>query len=206
MTKRIKLSESETDLVATGELLPLRSLRDRPKFSDGMPDDTPVLVFPVAPYEAPLLSKPVENACFGCGLVPLVDGCFMTMRYQMDDLQVCWVAQMTDPEVWSAIESWKRVGRVIILFSIHDADGSRRGLISAVDVENHRLVNEKFRYPEGAPTVNTWHQMSSLVRSGLLQLVATSDIEGVPLRHVLMGVLVTQRLEAILGKTPLVTT
>jgi hypothetical protein len=206
MTERIKLSESQTDLVATGQLLPLRSLGDRPKHTCEMPEDTPVLVFPVAPYEAHLFSKVVESACFGCGHLPLVDGNFMTMRYQMDDLQVCWVAQMTDPEVWSAIESWKRVGKVVILFAIHEADGSRRGLICSVDVENHRLAKEKFRYPEQAPTVHAWHQMASLVRSGLLQLGATSDIEGVSLRHVLAGVLVTERLEAFIGETALVTT
>jgi hypothetical protein len=49
--------------------------------------------------------------------------------------------------------------------------------------------------------------MASLVRSGLLQLGATSDIECVSLRHVLAGVLVTERLEAVIGETaPLVTT
>ncbi|CAL8477089.1 hypothetical protein [Caballeronia sp. S22] len=131
----------------------------------------------------------------------------MSMRYQMDDLQVNWVAQMTDPEVWSAIDSWTRIGKVVILFAIHEADGSRRGLICSVDIETHRLTNEKFRYPEEAPTVRAWQQMASLVRLGILQLGATSDIEGVSLRHVLTGVLVTDRLEAVIGETaPLVTT
>ncbi|WMY11113.1 hypothetical protein [Paraburkholderia phenoliruptrix] len=207
MTQRIKLSESQADLVATGQLLPLRSLGDRAEHTRGMPEDTPVLVFPVAPYEAHLFSKAVESACFGCGHVPLVHGNFMTMRYQMDGLQVNWVAQTTDPEVWSAIESWKRIGKVVILFAIHEADGSRRGLICSVDIENHRLANEKFRYPEEAPTVRAWQQMASLVRLGILQLGATSDIEGVSLQHVLTGVLVTDRLEAVIGETaPLVTT
>ncbi|SAK74452.1 hypothetical protein AWB75_04147 [Caballeronia catudaia] len=206
MTERIKLSESETDLVATGHLLPLWVLGDEPTVTRGLPRDMPVLKFPVAPYEASLFPGEYENASFDFGRVPLVDGNFMTIRFQMDDLQVYWVAQMTDPEVWSAIDCWRRVGKVIILFDVHGADGSRRGLISCVDFEKRRLANEKFRYPERAPTVNTWNQMATLVRSGLLQLGATSDIEGVPLRHVRAGVLMTEGLEAILGKTPLVTT
>ncbi|CAL8477091.1 protein of unknown function (plasmid) [Caballeronia sp. S22] len=37
MTQRIKLSESQTDLVATGQLLPLRSLGDGAEHTRGMP-------------------------------------------------------------------------------------------------------------------------------------------------------------------------
>lgn len=188
---------TECELVAVGRLVPLQDFKPRQKQTIGLPKETPVLTCPVGPTEAYCFSREPGEASFGLGHIDLDDGLIMTIRFQLDDLQVYWVAQLTEPEVWAAIDVWKRAGRVPILFDAQEAN-RRHQMVCVVDLPSDTSRHDLHRLrPDRAPTGRTWQSIVSLVGSGLLQMQATSDIEGIPLCHVLANVLLTERLEKV---------
>jgi len=203
MNERIRLIETDTSVVATGHLLLLGLFNPRPKETIGLPGDISVLTFPISARHAHLFEKKYEDARFGFGHVELEDGPVLTMRFQLGDFQIYWVADITDPELWAAIDSWKRARRVPIMFAVDQA-GRRNGYVAVVGIPGQTLPEEVHRDSDRRPTVDTWHAMASLAGSGLLQMQATSDIPGMALQHVLAGAVLTRRLEPFVHQRPLV--
>jgi hypothetical protein len=188
--------------VGIGRLIELRSLEARPKQTVGMPVATQVLACPVAPPAAHWFSKGNGQANFGFGHIPREDGLLMTIRAQIGGLQVYWIAEMADPEVWAAIDKWRRVKRAPVMFEIRE--GARSDKVFGVfDVPLGTLHNEAYRHrPDPVPTAQRLHSIVSFVGSGALQLPASTDMAGVQLRQVLTNVIVTKRLEPFVKASP----
>lgn len=191
----IKVINTESELVAIGRLVPLQDFKPRPKQTIGLPREISVLTCAIGPTEGYCLSRKPGEASFGFGHIELDDGPLMSIRFQLDDLQVYWVAQLTDPEIWAAIDVWKRAGRVPILFDVEEAN-RRHQMVCVIDLPSDTSRHDLHRLrPDRAPTGRTWQSMVSLAASGQLQMQATTDLQGIPLRHVLANVLLTKRLE-----------
>jgi len=104
--KGMNLFDAE-GLVAIGTLEKLQSLRPKPNQAAGLPGDIPVLTCPVPSTDAHCLASNYSQSRFGFGRIQLEDGWLMTIRLQLGDLQIYWLAEMTDPEVWAAIDMWR---------------------------------------------------------------------------------------------------
>ncbi|WP_371881514.1 hypothetical protein [Caballeronia sp. S22] len=183
-----------------GRLIPLQHFKPRPKETIGLPKEAPVLTCSIEPTVASAFLKNSRSASFGFGFMELDDGQVMTIRLQLDGLQVYWIAPLTDPELWAAIDIWKRAGRAIILFDIQEAK-RRHEVVCVIDMPRDIARHDVHRLrPDNAPSERTWQSMVLLAGSGMIQLQATSDIPGMPLRHVSANVLLTKRLETVVPK------
>ncbi|AQV96559.1 hypothetical protein BJN34_22085 [Cupriavidus necator] len=198
-------------LSTTSEFLPMGTLEKLESFgaqfeqARGLPGNLPVLTCPISEKEKHLLESMGGKSNLGFGCINLADGSKLhTIRFQMGGLQFYWVADMVDPEVWAAIDMWRTVGRMPLLFRIENGEdwGAKFGVISG---PTGTLSNEVFRRggnPE--PSATTVTQLLRLVSSGILEAEATTDIEGVPLRHVFVNALVTMRVSQFIDQSKVV--
>ena len=205
MKMKGKNVSDDEPMVAVGRLEKLRTLRTASSPATGLPGDIPVLTCPIAARDAQCLASNYRHASLGFGRIQLEEGILMTIRLQLGEIQVYWVAEMTDPEIWAAIDMWKRVRRVPIAFKVESGDQWRVKFCTP-EISSGKLSNEQFRTPDREPTAHTWHGLASLAGSGLLQMGATSDIPGVGLRRVFVSALLTERLEPFTKQRPLVET
>lgn len=188
--------------VGIGGIVDLRSLPVRPKQTVGMPNDTPLLACPLAPTDAHLLSNSNGRANFGFGFIPREDGLLMTIRAQIGGLQIYWVAEMADPEVWAAIDKWKKVKRVPVMLETHEGERTDQ-VFGVFDLPLGTLRNEAHRHaPDPEPTVQRFQSIVSFVGSGALQMRAGTDIAGVPLQQVLANVIITERFAPFVKASP----
>jgi hypothetical protein len=192
-------------MVAVGRLEKLWTLTKGSSPATDLPGDIPVLTCPIAATDAPGLESNCRQSCFGFGRIQLDESVLMAIRLQRGDIQVYWVAEMTDPETWAAIDMWKRVRRVPIAFKVEAGDQWRVKFCTP-EISSGKLSNEQFRTPDREPTARTWHGLASLVGSGLLQRGATSDIPGLVLRRVFVNALLTERLEPFTKERPVMET
>lgn len=198
-------------LSTASEFLPMGTLEKLQSFgaqfeqARGLPGNLPVLTCPISEGQKHLLEGSGGKSNLGFGCINLVDGSKLhTIRFQMGGLQFYWVAEMVDPEVWAAIDMWRSVGRMPLLFRIENGEDwdAKFGVIGG---PTGSLSNEVFRRgvnPE--PSATTVTQLLGLVSSGILQEQATSDIEGVPLRHVFVNALVTKRVSQFIDQSKVV--
>jgi hypothetical protein len=91
-------------LIALGRLERLQSFEPRPKQSIGLPGDLPVLTCPVAANDADCFNMKDGQFSFGFGTIRMQHGLVQSIRVQLNDVQIFWLADMTDPEVWAALE------------------------------------------------------------------------------------------------------
>jgi len=98
---------------------------------------------------AHLFEKKYEDVRFGFGHVELDDGPALTMRFQLGDFQNYWVADITDPEIWAAIDSWKRARRVLMMFAVAEP-GQRNGYVAVVGIPGQTLCEGASRFGPGA--------------------------------------------------------
>ncbi|MDN7894245.1 hypothetical protein QZM93_37210 [Burkholderia cepacia] len=169
------------------------------KQAAGMPGNIPVLTCPISMEDYHYLSSNQGRSNFGFGRVQLSNGMLMTIRMQLRGLQVYWLAEMTDPEIWRAIKMWQQAKRVPIVFKIDAGDGWDV-TFCAHEIPEEKLSNEDFRTPDREPTWHTWHSLATVAGSGLMQKQATTDIEGVPLWRVLVNAMLTKRLERFINE------
>ncbi|SFU26425.1 hypothetical protein [Paraburkholderia aspalathi] len=182
--------------VALGRLEELSSFGDRPKMAAGLPDDMPFLTFPLRLSEARCLGTSGERGNFGFGHIELEDGMLMTIRLQLDGVLFYWLAEMTDPELWAAIDKWRGAGRVPIGLKI-DKGGRWDIAFLSMGIGPSLLTDEKYRAaPRRVVTAHDWRAMSGL-STGFVPLQATTDIPGVPLEHVFASALLTEQFEAV---------
>ncbi|MFM0498407.1 hypothetical protein PQQ88_26285 [Paraburkholderia caledonica] len=189
--------------VALGRLQALRSLSARPKMAQGLPDDMPFLTFPLKAHQARCLPTSVQNFNFGLGHMQLSDRMLMTMRLQLESTQLYWIAEMTDPELWAAIDMWRKYERLPIGIMIDNGDGWG-AMFLETRFFNEQLRDEKYRAaPQREATAHDWHEMAGLV-TGYIQMQATTDINHIPLQHVFASALLTKQYEDVAEKETLV--
>ncbi|MBR8175780.1 hypothetical protein [Burkholderia ambifaria] len=185
---------------AAGSLNQARDFKKESKLARTLPPALPVLTCPVEESDLRILmGLRMQRQCFGFGSVPMTGDKVMTIRLQLDGLQVYWLADMSDREVWVAIDAWRKAGKVPFCFGFA-SETTQDCMLGTVDIaaQAPRISNFRGRvtpeFPEGI-----WEQLADLAASGVMQLQATSDIPGVALEHVLVNVLATKRLREHTG-------
>jgi len=182
--------------VALGRLEPLNSFGERPKVAAGLPDDMPVLTFPLKAYEARCLPTNPKSMRFGCGHLELSDRMLMTIRLQFEGTQLYWIAEMTDPELWAAIDMWRKYERVLVALKIENGNSWSVAFVN-IDCAAKTLRDEKYRAgPQREATEQDWREMAGLA-TGFVQGQATTDINGIPLQYVFASVLLTKQYEKV---------
>ncbi|WP_232448212.1 hypothetical protein [Burkholderia ubonensis] len=178
--------------VAIGRLEELQSFGDRPAMARGLPEDMPFLTFPLKAREAACIPSSVGSFCFGLGRIQLSDRMLMTMRLQLEGTQFYWVAEMTDPELWAAIDMWRKYERLPIGLKVDNGDGWG-AIFLETRFHNRTLRDEIYRAaPQRDATAHDWREMAGLV-TGFIQQQATTDIDHVPLQHVFASALLTKQ-------------
>lgn len=204
MQARFTLSTT-SEFLPMGTLETLQSLGAQFQQARGLPGNLPVLTCPISEEEKHLLESMGGKCNLGFGRINLLGGSKLkTIRFQMGGLQFYWVADMVDPEVWSAIDMWRTVGRMPLLFRIENGE-DWDAKFCVIGGPTGSLRNEAFR--SGAnpgPSATTVTQLLRLVSTEILQEQATTDIEGVPLRHVFVNALATKRVRQFIDQSKVV--
>jgi hypothetical protein len=181
-------------LIAFGRLKRLQSFEPRPKQSIGLPGDMPVLTCPVAANDADCFTMKDARVNFGFGTIRLQHGLLQSIRLQVNDVQFFWLADMTDPEVWAALEKWRRAKQALVQFNVRGQPGELgHSVFLKPGVPQGTYYNEQFRNAPAPSAPLIWDCMAALARSGILQQQAETDIEGIPLRRVFVNLLLTER-------------
>lgn len=204
----INITETRPAPYAIGRLEPLQSLRYIPKCADGLPDNFPVLTIPIE--EAGVDVFHIENARIGFSFSIIEWGDILVhcFRLQVEDTQVFWLTDVTDPEIWDAMDQWLRAKSVLVQFKVQGqwAIEERSFVMQPDFIEENPYA--KFQH-RSAPQANVaWDHMLDIAECGFLMLAAESDDEALPLRRVYQNLLRTKRFEQfvedgvlIVGKT-----
>ena len=203
--KSIEVFDTNPSLIAMGRLEPLSSFESRPKLSVGMPGDLPVLTCPVAAVDANCFNMKNADVNFGFGTIQLPAGLVQSIRLQVHDVQVYWLADMTDPEVWAAIEKWRQAKHALVRYDVRGQPGDHgRSILLKPGVPRGTYRNEQFRNAPMPTAERIWKDMTELAESGILQEQAETDLEGTPLRRVFVNVLFTERFKPCVDPSKLV--
>ncbi|ACC75965.1 hypothetical protein Bphy_6958 (plasmid) [Paraburkholderia phymatum STM815] len=160
--------------VALGRLEELQSFDERPRLAAGLPGNIPVLTFPLRPSEAQCLSRNYRGYQFGFGHVETGDGMLLTMRLQLEAVQFYWIAQMTDPELWAAIDMWRREQRIPVGLKIQNGKAWDISFLVLDMPLPTPLTAEKYRRaPQRVVTPHDWKCMAALT-GGLMQIQAVT--------------------------------
>jgi hypothetical protein len=146
--------------------------------------NAPMLTCPLAASKAHCV--PEGNVASSVNFEPihLSFGVLMAIKVQLGGTQIIWLADMTDPEIWQAIERWKREKAMPIVVGVKNGDGWNYHTY-LVPMPTYKLCIEgdiskkKPRWHVEA----LWMGMTSPVIRYTAQARAKSDIEGVTLEH-----------------------
>ncbi|MEX3992707.1 hypothetical protein AB4Y35_18270 [Paraburkholderia sp. EG286A] len=159
-----------------------------------VPGNLPILTCPLDENLLATVQRQKTGVCFGYGSMGVGDDRLLTFRLQVGGIQIYWLADITDPEVWSAMDLWHR--QRYLPHAFETAVGGR-GLVGAfgrVGIGSDAPIIGEYRTLQCAEEPDgMWENLTYVAASGFMQLHASTDIPGVRLENVLVNVLVTKR-------------
>jgi hypothetical protein len=160
-----------------------------------LPPDAPCLTAVLTRQQFAAIANNQNGAgSFGLGSISGLNDDVMTIRCQIGDVQLYWLADMGDSEVWNAIDYWLKLGRVPIGLAQFDDKGSNYMFASPEWEIKNPPVN-RFRGKQSTVAKqHLWKDISVIAKSGGLERTATTDIPGIKLKKVVVNVLMTKRL------------
>ncbi|CAN7544574.1 hypothetical protein [Caballeronia sp. LjRoot31] len=182
---------------AVGDITNLQQLSefDTSEWADGLPADFPVLRCPIATDGANFLPTGAIRYEMNIACLPANDLPVMTMLLQLNDVQIYWLADFTDPEVRAAYDKWKEAGRLPVLLDFNQSK-KRDCTLCVAEISRERLEFEDLHgFKKNAPADYVWKIMTTIADSGLLQHVAVSVLPDFPLERMLVNLLATKRVE-----------
>jgi hypothetical protein len=188
--------------VESGALLPLWALGTRAPELAGLRDDTPVLTCTIDASLADFVTSCAEGGQLTFGWFATRTPDFIRLRYR--DVEIYWLVDHADPEVWEAVYRWKLARQALIKFEVA-GEAKERFIFYTPDMPTdvgHFDNVESLRGGEG-PTDHMWKCLTALAGNGNWQYDEEDgeiyDIWTVPLRHSLFRVLLTRRWEEYLN-------
>ncbi|EIM93131.1 hypothetical protein WQE_51105 [Paraburkholderia hospita] len=187
-------------LLPIGGLRLARDLGIQQGLKGRVPADMPLLACPMDQIDFMAIGTKNASACFGFGKMNVDDFDILTIRLQHDGTQIYWLADMTDPELWRAIDMWLKHKFVPHAFEVDNGLGRDATIaFGKAEISNEAPIINKFRGRTSTHSLaEGWDKMMELAGSGLVQLQATTDIPGVPLTRVFVNLLVTKRYKRFL--------
>jgi hypothetical protein len=182
-----------------GTLVPLWLFKPRPRKLEKLGGNTPVLTCSAPASITDLLARGQEEACLTFGCYELAASVFIRLRVK--DVELYWLVDMSDPEVWEAVDMWKKAGCVPVLFESGCA-GPECLTFGVFDMPTN---TEPFEYHEWfgngeEPDAFVWDGMVALAEGGPLQSDEISELPAVPLRASFTVALLTQRWQKYLNE------
>ncbi|REG51063.1 hypothetical protein B0G80_7547 [Paraburkholderia sp. BL6669N2] len=185
---------------AVGDITNLQQLSEfnTSELADGLPADFPVLRCPIPTDGASFLPTGDIRYEMNIACLPANDLPVMTMLLQLNDVQIYWLADFTDPEVRAAYNRWKEAGRLPVLLDFNE--GNKRDCTLCVpEISRKRLEFEDLHgFKKDAPADYVWKIMTKIADSGLLQHVAVSVLPEFRLESMLVNLLATKRVEQLI--------
>ncbi|WP_413658043.1 hypothetical protein [Paraburkholderia phenoliruptrix] len=185
------------ELFQFGTLLPVWTFRPRPEQTCGLPDETPVLTCAVTNKEADCLETERSDSHFTFEWVRTDDFISLNICLHLGHTRVYWVVDISDPEVYEAIELWKRAGKVPIAFFVREGEVRRQLYHVALMPPFNPEVGAHWSDARHKPTERRWEAMTVLLDTWRRLPYITKVIVGTPLRHALGNVLLTKRWERL---------
>lgn len=186
--------------VESGALLPRWALGSRAPELAGMRDDTPVLSCKIDASLAEFIASCEEGGQLTFGWFETRQPYFIRLRYR--DVEIYWLVDHSDPEIWETVRRWTLAGRVPIRFEISGAE-KRKSLIVTADMPEDTGPFERCYGGREEASTHMWICLTALAGNGNWQYDEEDgeiyDIWTVPLRHSLFRVLLTRRWEEYLN-------
>jgi hypothetical protein len=155
-----------------------------------------MLMCPVAATDADCFAMKEGRGNFGFGTIQLRQGLVQSIRVQVNDVQIYWLTDMTDPEVWAAVDKWRKAKQALVQFNVRGAPREPgHSVFLKPGVPQGAYRNEQFRNAPAPSSETLWDGMAALAQSGILERQAETDIEGIPLRRVFVNLLLTKRFK-----------
>lgn len=185
--------------VAFGSISPNSEFKADSRLAKGLPGNLPVLsgILDVPDFETltRAYGRGDSPVCLGFGNMQACSASgqmlsIMTIRLQLGGVQLYWLADMSDAEVWRAVDAWRKRKQLPI-----SVGHSKQMLYMVPDYAVGRMVLDSFRgeiRAEASPEF--LDVVCGLASSGIVEAQATTDIPGVELQRVLVNVLMSPRL------------
>jgi len=188
--------------VESGALLPLCALGSEAPELAGMRDDTPVLTCRIDGSLADFVASCEEGGQLSFGWFETRQPDFIRLRYR--DMEIYWLVDHRDPEIWETVQRWKLAGRVPIRFEVVDATQKRFHICTAdMPTDTGAFDDARCYGGEEEATEHMWICLTALAGNGNWQYDEVDgeiyDIWTVPLRLSLFRVLLTRRWEGYLN-------
>src|SRR6266702_3746571 len=160
--------------VRSGTLVPLWLLGPGLPAMVGMRAETPVLTSALAASTADSFVGCGEGGSLTFGNFEPASSVFIRLRYR--DMEIYWLVDISDPEIWEAIDKWKRVGRVPIQFYASGSE-QKQSKLGAVDMPSDTgSFGPSWCGIGEEPTSFIWDGMIALAESGGFQAETLSDL------------------------------
>src|SRR6266702_3907199 len=165
------------------------------KLAEGLPADFPMLRCPIADKDAHFI--PVDDIHYRMRFCEISEmgAPLMAMLFQINGVQIYWLADLEAPEVWAAYDKWKCAGRVPILLDFDERNERDCTLCVPEIPMQPSPVGEPPRQDEIPAAAYVWLTMETVVASDVLQYGSVSGIADFRLERVLVNLLATKRLE-----------
>ncbi|SAK79017.1 hypothetical protein AWB77_03831 [Caballeronia fortuita] len=161
-----------------------------------LPGDLPVLsaTIDAADFSVlqKLMSSGMDPTCFSShwfGGLSLLGELIrtMTLRFQIGTVQFYWLAEMSDPVLWRAIQIWGRYKKIPII--VRCANESRHFIVaySSKNMEHERIR----RRNRPKPHPEFLYYIRDVLEDGYIESLAATDIPGTSLDRVIVNVLVS---------------
>jgi len=182
-----------------GTLVPLWLFKPRPRKLEKLGENTPVLTCSAPTSITDLLASGQEEACLTFGSYEFAASVFIRLRVR--DVELYWLVDISDPEVWEAIDMWKTEGRVPILFETGCA-GQECLTFGAFDMPPSTAPFEYHGwFGKGEkPDAFIWDGMVEWAEGCPLQSDEISELPAVTFRASFTRVLLTQRWQKYLNE------
>lgn len=188
------MQDSDFTLLSLGGLHLSSELELSSQLKGKVSKDTPILTCPMDASVLDVLQRQKSGGSFGYGSIPVDDIRLLTIRLQLGGVQIYWLADATDADVWRAMDKWAKVGFAPHVFLTDAGRKERTAAFGRSDVDPKAPIIGQYRSLQRASAPpEMWEMMTALAASGIIQLQATSDVRGIPLEVVLVNVLVTKR-------------
>ncbi|WP_341318702.1 hypothetical protein WN982_27245 [Paraburkholderia sp. IMGN_8] len=121
-----------------------------------------------------------------------IDGCVvLTARVQKGSAQFVWLADATDPDVWSGLDNMRKTGQAGFAF-INDEDT----WFMQYKIEHPGTAIDRHRRQLGRKDADFLRVAGSLIAHGTIQEMVSSIIPGLTVEHSQINILGTRRVRA----------
>jgi hypothetical protein len=185
--------KDEIGAYRVGSFSTAQSESKRSRLMSRLPQNTPVLKAQLDANDATaLLSQANTEGALNCGLIFAPQGPLLTILLQRGTFQSYWVADMSDPEVWAALDAWHKAKLAPFVFVMPENSDMDRYVGTcrfSIGPELRRARKQLSHQPSNM----VWQNVCAVAASGILERQATTDLPNFPVEHVIVNALKTQR-------------